>query len=123
MPRRPRSWAIPLVVVALLLVLGACGSGGGGSTGGARSPKTVDVTFEGQSVDPTNAQVQLSVGQPLVLHITADAAGEIHVHSSPEQQVEYAAGTTDKTITITQPGVVDVESHTLDKLILQLEVH
>ena len=44
------------------------------------------------------------------------------MHSSPEQEIEYDAGTTDKTLTIDQPGVVDVESHTLDKLIVQLEV-
>ena len=52
----------------------------------------------------------------------ADKAGEIHVHSSPEQELQYAAGTTDKTITLDQPGVVEMESHTLDKLIAQLEV-
>src|SRR5207342_1811344 len=52
---------------------------------------------------------------PLKLHITADKAGEIHVHSSPEQHIEYTAGTTDKTLTIDQPGVIDVESHSLDK--------
>ena len=44
------------------------------------------------------------------------------MHSSPEQEIEYAAGTTDKTLTIDQPGVVDVESHHLEKLIVQLEV-
>ena len=64
----------------------------------------------------------MKAGDPLKLHITADKAGEIHVHSSPEQHIEYGAGTTDKTLTIDQPGVVDVESHTLDKLILQLQV-
>ena len=44
------------------------------------------------------------------------------MHSSPEQEIEYSAGTTDKTLTLDQPGVVEVESHSLDKLILQLEV-
>ena len=44
------------------------------------------------------------------------------MHSSPEQEIEYGAGTTDKTLTIEQPGVVDVESHHLDQLIVQLEV-
>ena len=66
--------------------------------------------------------MKVKAGEPLELHITADRAGEIHVHSSPEQHIEYAAGTTNKTLTIDQPGVVDVESHTLDKLILQVQV-
>ena len=44
------------------------------------------------------------------------------MHSSPSSTSSTRAGTTDKTLTIDQPGVVDVESHSLDKLILQLEV-
>ena len=44
------------------------------------------------------------------------------MHSSPEQHIEFEAGTTDKTLTIDQPGVVDVEDHALDKLIVQLQV-
>ena len=64
----------------------------------------------------------MKAGKPINLHIVADKPGELHVHSSPEQEIEYAAGTTDKTLTIDQPGVVEVESHDLDKLIVQLEV-
>ena len=83
---------------------------------------TVDITFKGDTVDPEGAKVEVKAGDPLKLHITADKPGEIHVHSSPEQELEYSAGTTDKTLTLDQPGVVEVESHSLDKLILQLEV-
>ena len=83
----------------------------------------VDVTFKGDTVDPqARSSGRSKAGEPLTLHITADQPGEIHVHSSPEQEIEYAAGTTDKTLTIDQPGVVDVESHDLDQLIVQLEV-
>ena len=64
----------------------------------------------------------MEAGKPLKLHIVADKPGEMHVHSSPEQEIEYAEGTTDKTLTLDQPGVVEVESHHLDKLIVQLEV-
>ena len=49
--------------------------------------------------------------------------GEIHVHSSPEQELEYDAGTTTlRAEPIDQPGIVDVESHALEKTIVQLEV-
>ena len=42
--------------------------------------------------------------------------------NSPEQELSYHAGTTRLRLTIDQPGVVDVESHTLEKTIVQLEV-
>ena len=57
------------------------------------------------------------------LLVTADAAGEIHVHSDPALELEYHKGETRLKIGATdQPGTVDVESHTLDKVIVQLEV-
>ena len=71
---------------------------------------------------PNGDRVKVQLGKPVVLRITADKAGEIHVHSTPEQQISYPAGSSTEKITITQPGVVDVESHTLDKTIVQLQV-
>ena len=45
------------------------------------------------------------------------------MHSDPEQELEYDEGTSTVTIEpIDQPGVVDVESHDLDAVIVQLEV-
>ena len=112
-----------LTVVALSLT--ACGSDDSKDVKATRDSsgnQTVDVTFEGDSVTPEGAKVEVKAGDPLTLHIKADKPGEIHVHSSPEQEIEYPSGTTDKTLTLDQPGVVEVESHSLDKLILQLEV-
>jgi len=86
------------------------------------SGTTIDITFKGDTVDPNGVQKKVKAGKPVTLHIVADKPGELHVHSSPEQEIEYEAGTADKTLTIDQPGVVDVESHTLEKLIFQLEV-
>ena len=93
----------------------------GGKKGSSSTP-TLRITFKGDTVTPQGKSMEVKAGKPLKLHITADKPGEIHVHSSPEQEIEYGAGTTDKTITIEQPGVVDVESHDLDQLIVQLEV-
>ena len=65
----------------------------------------------------------MATGQDVELGVTADEAGEIHVHSDPEQELEYDAGTSTVTIKgIDTPGTVDVESHSLDKVIVQLEV-
>ena len=130
MPRFARLSAVLVSVVVALAVAG-CGSDDSGDSGSgdtvtakqdSSGTPTVDVTFKGDTVDPQGAKVEVNAGEPLKLHITADQPGEIHVHSSPEQEIEYEAGTADKTLTIDQPGVVDVESHTLEKLIFQLEV-
>ncbi|WP_395656802.1 hypothetical protein [Nocardioides sp.] len=124
--------SVAVVAVVLTCVAGAagCGSSDAGSDAGpaagssaAAEPKVIDVTVEGDSVTPSGERVEVEVGQPVTLHVTADAPGEIHVHSSPEQELEYEQGETDLELTpITTPGTVDVESHTLDKVIVQLEV-
>jgi hypothetical protein len=108
-----------------LLTLSGCGSEDSKdlkTTKDSSGIQTIDVTFKGDSVDPQGAKVEVKAGEPVKLHITADKPGEIHVHSSPEQEIEYSSGTTDKTLKLDQPGVVEVESHSLDKLIVQLEV-
>ena len=133
MTRARTSSALRVCAVLLVGLLGLTGCGGddGGSSSSDTTTRTttdssgnatLDITFKGDTVDPAGTQVKVKAGKPLTLHIVADKPGEIHVHSSPEQELEYAAGTTDKTITLDQPGVVEMESHTLDKLIAQLEV-
>ncbi|MCW2848687.1 MAG: hypothetical protein JWR90_2661 [Marmoricola sp.] len=113
------------LVVALLLLAGC---GGGASKDGTSTKKdssgatTIDITFKDGKVTPQGAKVEVQAGKPIKLHIVADQPGELHVHSSPEHEFEYKAGTTDESFTIKQPGVVDMESHTLDKLVAQLEV-
>ncbi|WP_310528106.1 hypothetical protein [Nocardioides sp.] len=84
--------------------------------------QTIDVSVSGDTVVPSGERVDAKVGEEIVLHVTADAPGEIHVHSTPEQEFTYEAGTTDLPLTIDQPGLVDVESHTHDLVIVQLEV-
>ena len=83
----------------------------------------IEVTFSGDSVTPNGDRVEVPLGEPVELVVEADQPGEIHVHSSPEQEFEYDAGSTTLTIAaIDRPGVVEVESHTLEKTIVQLEV-
>lgn len=83
---------------------------------------TVEVTREGDTFTPNGERVEMAVGQTLVLQVTADEAGELHVHSTPEQDLAYEAGTSEHEITIDRPGVVEVESHDPDSIVLQLEV-
>ena len=82
----------------------------------------IEVTIVGDSVTPNGERVEVAVGEPVELIVEADQPGEIHVHSSPEQELEYDKGTTTLELDpIERPGVVEVESHTLEKTIVQLE--
>ncbi len=149
MPCPLRSGQLAVVTVALLLV-SACGAEEPSNADEPSSPEssatqpatdqpsatteptgtpkpdsvgtTIDITFKGDKVDPNGEERKVKAGKPFTLHIVADQPGEIHIHSSPEQELVYPAGTTDKTLTIDQPGIVEVESHDLDQLIVQLEV-
>jgi hypothetical protein len=73
-------------------------------------------------VTPDGDRVKASVGKPITLHIEADSAGQIHVHSTPEQEIDFPRGTSTKKLTIDKPGIVDVEDHALDQVIVQLQV-
>ena len=129
----------PAVLAALLLALTAatgCGGGGEASDGGSASasasgdstadstgPMVIEVTIEGDSVTPNGERFEVDTGQDVELDLTADVAGEIHVHSTPELELEYEAGTSTVTIPgIEQPGTVDVELHDPETIIVQLEV-
>jgi hypothetical protein len=120
--------AATAVGLSTLTLVSACGDDGasGGKPSGSSSEQTAEVirvTIEGDDVKPNGERVEVAVGQPVVLEVTADQAGEIHVHSTPEQELEYQAGETELTLEpIEQPGTVDVESHALEKVIVQLEV-
>jgi hypothetical protein len=112
-----------------LTILALCGTLALASGCGDEQPtstdrtETIRVTFDGDSVTPNGDRVEVSVGQPVTLVVKADRPGEIHVHSSPEQELEYDEGTTTlKLDPIDKPGVIEVESHSLEKTIVQLEV-
>jgi hypothetical protein len=67
-------------------------------------------------------RLEVKAGEPVELVVKADEPGELHVHSTPEQEFEYGAGTTTLELTLDQPGVVDVEAHDPKVVIVQLEV-
>lgn len=110
-------------VLATSGLLTACGSSDDSSPTSDTKPLVIDVTFSGDTVTPNGERVDVARGQKVQLVVKADAAGEIHVHSTPEKQLEYNAGTTELTIgPYDKPGIIEVESHALDKTIVQLKV-
>ena len=115
--------ALTLVVCAVGLA--GCGDDDPNDAGDGKDlpTKTIDVTITGDSVTPNGDRVSVQVDQPIELVVKAEAEGEIHVHSDPEHELEYAAGTTTlPSFEIDKPGIVEVESHELEKTIVQLEV-
>jgi hypothetical protein len=112
---------IVVALTAALPALTSCSSDDGGS-GGSGGATSIHITIKDGKVTPHGDRVKATVGKPITLHIDADEAGEIHVHSTPEQHIEFGKGTSTKKLTIKQPGIVDVEDHALDKVIVQLQV-
>ncbi len=114
------------VLLGMAGLVTACGSSNDSDTtgdGSTSKPLVINVTFDGDSVTPNGERVDVAVGQKVQFVVKADAAGEIHVHSTPEQQLEYNAGTTELTVgPFDKPGIIEVESHALDKTIVQLQV-
>jgi hypothetical protein len=116
-----------VAVLACTLALGtSCGGddepGPSSASSSSAGTKQIEITVTGDSVTPNGDRIEVAVGQKIELVVTADAPGEIHVHSSPEQEFEYKEGTQTLELTpIDKPSIVDVESHTLEKTIVQLE--
>lgn len=82
----------------------------------------VVVTIKGDRIEPNGASIKADLDEPVVLAITSDRAGELHVHSTPEQFVEFERGSHEYELTFEQPGVVEVEDHETGFVIAQLQV-
>jgi hypothetical protein len=93
-------------------------------TTATQRPVSIRIRFrDGQLVAPATL-VTAAVGQPIDLVVTSDSDQEIHVHSTPEHEYEVRAGARDEMFefTIDTPGTIEVESHTLDALIVKIQV-
>jgi len=118
-----RTTTLVTALLLTLLSLTACSNDSGGGAGAAGGTgTTADITIKNGKVTPHGDRVKAKLGQPVTLNIDADTAGEIHVHSTPEQEITFEKGTSTKQLTIDQPGIVDVEDHALEQVIVQLEV-
>ena len=82
----------------------------------------VDVNVDGDEIAPNGARIEAEVGEPIIVTVDADRAGELHVHSTPEQVIAFDQGSTQHELVIDQPGVVEVEEHDSGFVVLQLQV-
>ena len=82
---------------------------------------TITIVRENDKFDPSGEKVKVPVGEEILIVVVSDVAGELHVHSTPEQEISYKKGTSQHRLTIDIPGVVEVESHDPDYVIVQLQ--
>ncbi len=89
----------------------------------AQAGPVLDVTIANGEVTPANAALQAHVGQPITVHVTSDAADELHVHSTPDREFVVSATPNQTfTFTIDNPGKIEVELHHLDKTVATVDV-
>lgn len=86
------------------------------------SGDAIEVEIEGDKVKPNGKRIKVVAGEPVLLEIESDRDGELHVHSTPEQEIPFKKGESTLELTVDTPGVVDVEEHEAGIVLLQLEV-
>jgi plastocyanin len=82
----------------------------------------IEITIHDDSVEPSGDRVEIPLGEPVTFDITADRAGELHVHATPEEEIAFRQGDSETELTFDKPGVVDVEDHETGDIIVQLQV-
>jgi hypothetical protein len=82
----------------------------------------VEIEIEGEKISPNGRRIEVGTGETVTLEIESDRRGELHVHSTPEQEIAFDSGESNHRLTIDTPGVVDVEEHESGIVILQLQV-
>lgn len=83
----------------------------------------INISVTPTSVTPTGGTASVGIGKPVTFRITATVAGELHVHSTPEQHIDFPVGTSRVTLTFDVPGTIEVEDHALNRQIVQIQVH
>jgi hypothetical protein len=84
--------------------------------------KHQDIVIQGGSVTPSAKRVDIGTAERLSLTVTSDRAGELHVHSSPEQELAFDRGSTVLDLVFDTPGIIEVEDHESETVILRVYV-
>lgn len=147
MPLLPSSRTRAAVVVPILLVtVSGCGGDESASTAdrtastpstsAASSPSSTPassreavgeepdlaVVVDGEAITPNAQAIEVSVGEPLQVTVAAERAGELHVHSKPEQYLTFEPGDNQFELIVETPGSVEVEDDDTGGVVALLEV-
>lgn len=111
------------LAAAALVLLVACGSPAQESQGSSE-PVELDVAIADGELTPKNEQVDVTVGQEVIVRVTSDAEDELHVHGEPEATWDVTAGMEDEEFSYVPqiPGQIAIESHGLHVTIATLVV-
>lgn len=82
----------------------------------------LSVSINGTEVLPNAQAIELGVGKVLLIEVVSDRAGELHVHSKPEQFLAFKEGTTNAELVIETPGSVEIEDHDTGAVVAMVEV-
>jgi hypothetical protein len=107
------------LAAVLTAVLGLAGCSDGTSGKASSDATTVEVTIKGDSVEPVGKKVDIGVGGTITVKVDSDRAGELHVHSTPEQTFDFEAGTSSYDVTLDKPGTVDIEEHVSETVLIR----
>ncbi len=101
-----------------LSVLAGCGDG----TRDAPGDADLTITIEGGRVAPSAQSLTASAGVPIRIRIRSDRSGALHVHSAPEQTLEFEAGDTTVDLVVQTPGRVQIEEHASNVVVAEVRV-
>jgi hypothetical protein len=73
--------------------------------------RSIAITVKGKKVTPAPSTVDLEKGETLTLVVTSDHDDEIHAHGFDVERKLKAGVPTTITLTGTQPGLFEVETH------------
>lgn len=131
--KRPIVWTS--VGLAAVLGLAGCGSSrvaaeasvtatpiAANATVTAPGGAVINISVTATSVTPTGGTASVGIGKPVTFRIISTVAGQIHVHSSPEQHIAFPVGTSTVTLRFNTPGTIEVEDHSLNRQIVQIQV-
>ena len=127
--RIPRAVAAIAAAALVVVALAACGSSSGGPSATSSSPgaatanvKKIDVTLTGSKVEPPPDTVKVAKGTTVELTVTRDSDGEIHIHGYDIAKTAKAGVPVTFRFVADQPGIFEIEAHSPDVLLLQLQV-
>lgn len=80
------------------------------------------VTIKGSKVGPNAQELSATPGEAITIDFDTDRAGQLHVHSKPEQYVDFPAGTSSQKLVIKTPGTVEIEEHDSEAVVAVVTV-
>lgn len=122
---RSRTTAHGVALVAAALILSGCSADSDeeGEKVADTPQETVKISITDDDISPLGERIEIPRDVNVPIEITADREGSLHVHSNPEQELDFIDGVTAHDLKIDRPGIVEVELHDPDVVVLQLKVN